>query len=95
MGLTWCWGLTFVIWNQLCSHQNTHSTDEKTKGQKGYAWGEADLGLETQEAESHLYSHPLPPFRRFPQSTGPAPAGDVRPPMGTEEPPQDTHSHIG
>ena len=41
MSLTWCWGLTFVIWNQLCSHQNTHSTDEKTKGQRDYAWGEA------------------------------------------------------
>ena len=58
MSLTWCWGLTFVLLNRLCSHQNTHSTDEKTKGYRvthQERW-EADLGLEVQEPGSHIHS---------------------------------------
>ena len=58
MILTWCWGLTFVLLNRLCSRQNTPSTDEKAKGQRvtrQERW-EADLCLEVQEPESHIHS---------------------------------------
>lgn len=74
MSLPWCWGLTFVLLNQLCRHQNTHSTDEKTKDQKGYVSGEVG-GWPGSGSPGTRISYPLLPFRCFQQSTG-----HVRPP---------------
>ena len=80
MSLTWCSGLTPVLLNQLCSHQNTHCTDEKTKGQKGYVPGEVG-GCPGSGSPGTRISYPLLPFRCFQQSTG-----NVRPPGSPGKP---------